>query len=428
MRIIHLTPGSGDNFYCENCLRDYALVGALRAAGHDVLMVPLYLPLSAEGVEGPGDTPIFFSGINVYLQQKSALFRRLPRWMDGPLASPALLRPLARRAGATEARDLGDMTLSMLRGEEGRQVKELDRLVDFLRGQGRPDVIVISNALLAGLGRRLREALAAPVVCWLQDEDGFLDGLPGPLSTEAWRTLADRAADLAAFVATSRYYADAMIGRLGLARERVAVVPAGIDPTGYSPPDSAPDPPAVGFLSRLSTGKGLDTLAEAFIELKRDPALKRLRLHLTGGKTAYDDHVLADVQGRLAAEGMASDMEHFVAFDRESRQRFLRGLTALSVPTRQGEACGLYAVEALAAGVPLVLPRHGAFPEFIEDTGGGVLFEPNSPAALAEAMRGLLLDPARRGELAARGRRAVLSRYTAAESARRFVEICERIA
>ena len=363
MRIIHLTPGSGDNFYCENCLRDYALVGALRAAGHDVLMVPLYLPLSAEGVEGPGDTPIFFSGINVYLQQKSALFRRLPRWMDGPLASPALLRPLA-----------------------------------------------------------------APVVCWLQDEDGFLDGLPGPLSTEAWRTLADRAADLAAFVATSRYYADAMIGRLGLARERVAVVPAGIDPTGYSPPDSAPDPPAVGFLSRLSTGKGLDTLAEAFIELKRDPALKRLRLHLTGGKTAYDDHVLADVQGRLAAEGMASDMEHFVAFDRESRQRFLRGLTALSVPTRQGEACGLYAVEALAAGVPLVLPRHGAFPEFIEDTGGGVLFEPNSPAALAEAMRGLLLDPARRGELAARGRRAVLSRYTAAESARRFVEICERIA
>ncbi|MCX5671317.1 MAG: glycosyltransferase family 1 protein, partial [Planctomycetota bacterium] len=180
MRIIQITPGAGTNFYCENCLRDNALVLELRRQGHDALMVPLYLPLVTEGPDATAGVPIFFGGINVYLQQKLALFRRTPRWLDRLLDARGLLKWASGRAEMTKARDLGEATLSMLRGEDGRQVKELERLVAWLAVQDRPDVICLSNALLAGLVRRMKAALGVPVVSMLQDEDGFLDALPEP--------------------------------------------------------------------------------------------------------------------------------------------------------------------------------------------------------------------------------------------------------
>src|SRR5215467_4818424 len=77
VKIIQITPGAGA-MYCGNCLRDNALVEALRRLGHEVLMVPLYLPLTLDEPDQSTNTPIFFSGINVYLEQKSASFRRIP--------------------------------------------------------------------------------------------------------------------------------------------------------------------------------------------------------------------------------------------------------------------------------------------------------------------------------------------------------------
>ena len=72
MKIVHITPSAGDSFYCENCLRDAALIKAIMKTGHDILSVPLYLPLSPEVNESVTPAPIFFGGINVFLQQKSS--------------------------------------------------------------------------------------------------------------------------------------------------------------------------------------------------------------------------------------------------------------------------------------------------------------------------------------------------------------------
>src|SRR5205085_418652 len=109
------------------CMRDNALAAELRRQGHDALLAPLYLPLALDEPPATPDAPLFYSGVNVYLQQVSGLFRKTPRWVDQLLDAPGLLRAAGKRAGSTQATDLGALTLSVLRGEEGRQAKELDR-------------------------------------------------------------------------------------------------------------------------------------------------------------------------------------------------------------------------------------------------------------------------------------------------------------
>ncbi|MHC4983096.1 MAG: glycosyltransferase family 4 protein, partial [Planctomycetota bacterium] len=234
MRIVQLTPGSGQSYYCENCIRDNTLVKALRKAGHEVLFVPLYVPLTEDAPdEAATDTSMFFGGINIYLQQKFKLFRKTPRWLDRLFDSPRLLKWASRKAELTAAHELGEGTVSMLAGEHGRQVKELRRLIEYLTSVQRPDVICLSNALLAGLARRMREELSVPVICCLQDEAAFLDALGEPHRSQAWRTLAEAACEIDAFLATSRYYAELMSDRLSLPTEKVRVIYPGIEPANY---------------------------------------------------------------------------------------------------------------------------------------------------------------------------------------------------
>src|SRR4249919_2468992 len=219
MRLVHLTAGTG-SFFCGTCLRDHALVKAMRRLGHDALMVPLYLPLVLDDFDSRGESPLFFGGINVYLQQKSTFFRHTPKWFDKLLDSPALLRQAGRRAGMTNPRQLGEMTLSMIEGELGHQAKELDKLVAWLVEQ-KPDVVCLSNSLLIGVARRVREELRVPIICSLQGEDAFLDFLPDPYRVRCWQLVQERAADVARFVAPSRYYKALMQERLRLAPEKI---------------------------------------------------------------------------------------------------------------------------------------------------------------------------------------------------------------
>ena len=422
MRIIQITPGAGGDFLCDNCLRDNALVLELRRLGHDAIMVPLYLPMAADGPDASRGTPIFFGGINVYLQQKSALFRRTPRWLDRRLDSPRLLRWAARRAGMTKPEDLGEPTLSMLRGEEGRQVKELDRLVAWLSGEERPDIVCLSNALLAGLIRRIKQALRVPVVSMLQDEDAFLDSLPEPYRAEAWRTVAERVAEADAFIAVSGYYRDVMCRRLGLAADRACTVHIGLDASGYAPADALPQPPVIGYIGQLSRGRGLDTLVNAFLMLRGDEKFRGLRLRAAGGVLPGDRDFVAGLRRRLAEGGAADDAEFLPGLDRAGRQQFLRSLTALSAPARQPEAFGLFVLESLASGVPVVLTRVGAYPELVEATGGGVLVEPDDASGLAAALRDLLARPDEARALGQRGREAVLDRFSIQRMASNMVD------
>src|SRR5205823_9997404 len=213
MHIVQITPGAG-GMYCGNCLRDNARVAELRILGHQVVMVPLYLPMTLDEEDQSHGTPIFFSGINVYLEQKSSLFRRAPEWIHRLLGSPALLHWAAGKAAKTRPEQLGELTLSMLRGEAGNQARELDDLIVWLKQQPAPDLICLSTVLLLGMVRRLKSELRTPLICMLQGEDIFLDGLPEKERAQCWQTLAERSADVDMFVGTSRYFAELMRERL----------------------------------------------------------------------------------------------------------------------------------------------------------------------------------------------------------------------
>jgi glycosyltransferase involved in cell wall biosynthesis len=425
MRVIQITPGTG-SFYCGTCLRDNALVVELRRQGHDALMVPLYLPLVVDEAPSTGDTPLFYGGVNVYLQQKSALFRKSPRWLDRLFDAPRLLRLAAGRAGSTEARELGDLTVSTLRGEEGRQIKELERLAGWLK-ETQPEVVCLSNALLVGLARRIKERTGAPVVCTLQGEDAFLDSLPEGHRQAAWRALSERAADVDAFIGVSHYYGDVMRRRAGLAADRVHVVYNGILLDGYGPAPEPPEPPALGYLARLCPAKGLATLVEAYLLLRQRNRLPGLRLRMAGSMTASDRPFVERLRARLAAAGLADDVLFLPNLGRDDKIAFLQSLSALSVPATYGESFGLYVIEALAAGVPVVQPRHAAFPELIGATGGGLLCQPDDPESLAAAVEELLGDFEAARAMGARGREAVRVRFNVTRMAEGTMRVFEQV-
>ena len=394
MTIVHLTPGAGA-MYCGGCFRDNALVASLRRAGHEALMVPLYLPLNLEEPDQSAGTPIFFSGVNVYLDQKYPFFRNAPRWLRRWLAAPGLLRGLGKRAAKIRPEETGELALSMLRGEEGRQARELQDLILWLKTQPDIGVVCLSNALLVGMARRLKKELKIPVVCTFQGEDSFLDALPDVHRRGAYALLTDRARDVDLFIAPSRYFAELMKKRLNLPDRQVRVVFNGIHLAGYSPAKEPPTPPAIGFFARMCPEKGLDFLVEAFLVLKMRNHLPGVRL-LVGGSLGPSDQAFVDsVQMRLRRVSAMQDTRFFPNPDRAAKQEFYRSISLLCMPTKHPEAFGLYVPEALASGVPVVLPRQGSFPELIEASGAGVLCESKKPNALADTIESLLLHPQR---------------------------------
>jgi glycosyltransferase involved in cell wall biosynthesis len=428
MRIVHLTAGTGA-YFCGSCMRDHDLVAGLKRLGHEVSIVPMYLPPVLE--EGQGDDnecPIFFGGINVYLQQKSWLFRHTPAWFDRLFDGRGLLRWASGKMHMTSPRDLGEILLSMLAGDHGRQRKEAGRLARWLAARGPWDVISISNAMLVGIAPHLRRALGNPVVvCTLQGEDSFLDSLQEPWRTRAWARVGEALRHADALAPVSAYYGGVMARRLGLAAERLQVVHNGIDLAGFTAAEEAPPIPTLGYLARLCPLKGLGTLVEAFILLAQRPHLRALRLRAGGSCTPADERYVDGLRARLAAVGLEGRAEFVPNLSRRDKQEFLRSLSVLSVPAAYGEAFGLYVIEALASGVPVVQPPSGAFPELIAATGGGVIAAGDDAVALADALDPLLSDPVQARLLGSRGAEVVRARFGSDAMAVAFAAVCQRL-
>ncbi|MDF7799983.1 glycosyltransferase family 4 protein [Pontiellaceae bacterium B1224] len=418
MKIVHIVPGSGGTFYCQNCMRDSALVQALRKQDIDVVMVPMYLPMFTDGDPVGDDTPVFFGGINVWLQQQVPLFRRTPRWLDRMLDSKWMLKRAARMEGTTSAADLGPMTLSMINGTEGNQRKEVERLIEWLAEHEKPDAVHISNALLIGLAAEIKAKLDVPVICSLQDEDWWLDEIKAPYDQRCWDAIQLRIKDVDRFVAVSAWFAEKMSERLGIARDRIDVVHVGIDLAGYEQAPLAFDPPVLGYLSRMNEALGLDKLVDAFIELKKFQGLENLQLRATGGAVGADLKCVSNLRKKLANAGYADDAEFIEDFSREQRLAFLQSLSVMCVPVEQGEAFGTYIIESMAAGVPVVQPNVGAFPELIAATGGGVVYDD-----LVQTLKQLLTNPERSRELGQQGRASVLEYFSIEAMAQKMILI-----
>ncbi len=427
MKIVFLTAGTG-SYYCGACMRDNALARELHRAGHDVTLAPMYLPLILDETTlvGAEKVPVFFGGINVFLQQKIPLFRKTPAAFDRLLNSTGLLRWAARHSHMTSARTHGEMAVEMLNVASSPLRKELDKLLDWLGDIAKPDLVCLSNALLAGFTPELKRRLGAPVAVFFQGEDSFLDSLPEPYRTQCWAALQHHLPAADALLSPSRRYADYMGRRLGLAPASIEIVPNGISLEGYAL-GAEPAVPTIGYLARLCREKGLELLVDAFIFLARERGDSRTLLKIAGAATAGDQPLIAQLQKRLDAAGLTSRVTWLPNVSRDEKISFLRGLTLFSVPSLYEEAFGLYVVEAMACGVPVVQPDSASFPEIIAATGGGLCVPPQDARALADAWQHLLADAPRRTALGKSGRLGVEKRFSAPTMAQHFGLVARRL-
>ena len=427
MKIVHITPGSGGTFYCQNCLRDSELIKSLLALGHDVNMVPMYLPISSNENHKFDDTPVFYGAINIYLKEKLSFYRHAPMWLEKLFDSQVLLRFAAKKSGSTRAAGLEEMTISMLLGEQGRQASELDHLIKYLKKEVKPDIVHLSNSLLLGLAKRLKNDLASSIICSLQDENEWIDPMSEEYQSKVWNLMAERAVDVDMFIAPSHYYANKSMEQLKIPKKKMKVVHGGINLDGYQISPLPFDPPVIGYLCRMSEYFGLGILIDAFIKVNQDSRFKDLKLYLTGGYTGDDKIFVEKNLKKLAGFGFQNDVRIFEDFAKEKRVEFLRSLTLLSVPVPTGEAFGAYQVEALAAGVPIVQPNVGGYPEFIKSTKGGIIYQPNDSENLALAISSLLSNPDQVSKLGKQGREVVVERFSMMDMAKNIIEVYQSI-
>ena len=429
MKILHLVAGAG-GMYCGSCLHGNTLAAAMQRLGEDAILAPMYTPIRTDE-KNVSIGRIAFGGINVYLQEHSALFRHTPWFLDRLFDSPELLRWAAAHSANVRPEHLGAMTVSMLEGEHGRQRKEVEKLVRWLKTDIRPDIVHLNNAMLIGTARQIQRSLDVPVVCTLSGEDIFIEKLPEPYYSSARLLLRQRAAEIPAFAAMNNYYADFMADYLAVPRERIEVIRPGINLDGYpTEPKTATDSKqavTIGYLARICPEKGLHQLVDAFKILSDDRTLPTVNLRAAGYLDPTDRPYLKQIADQLADWRLNDRFQYLGELDHPGKIAFLQSLDLFSVPTVYHESKGLYALEAWAAGTPAVLPAHGAFPELVEDTGGGLLFEPGNPQALADSLKQLIQDPNLAARSGARAQQIVHQRYNADVMARRMIEWYKRV-
>jgi glycosyltransferase involved in cell wall biosynthesis len=425
MRIAYITAGAAGMF-CGSCMHDNTLVVALRQLGHDALLIPTYTPIRTD--EPNASQPrVFFGGINVFLQQKLSLFRHTPLAFDRLLDAPRLLRWAGRFASKTRAEELGDLTISMLKGERGYQRKEVLQLADWL-GEIRPEIVVLSNVLLSGMIHEIGRRINVPVLCTLQGDDIFLEALPPAAREQVMALIRAHAVEIQGYVTTSRFYADFMSGYLSIDRAKMHVVYPGLNLDGHDGvPGARQAPPfTIGYFARICSEKGLHVLADAYRILRKQSASTPSRLRIAGWLGDHNKPYLQGIMKMLGDAGLAGDVEQVECPDHKSKVEFFKSLDVFSVPTTYREPKGLYVLEAWANGVPVVQPRHGSFPELIEATGGGELCNVDDAHDLARVLGELQKNSARRHELGKRGQDGVRQHFHAERMAHETVAVFEQ--
>ena len=410
MKIIYLITGSGGSFYCGNCYRDMIYLRAIRKVqGITASAIPLYLPPDESTFEKGLDKKVFFGAISMYLREKVPFLKNMPVFLDKVFDSAPMLKMAAHRAGSTRTEGLEDMTLNMIRGENAFPEKELQRLVNYLTKDGKPDIIHLSNALIIGLARRIKKKIDVKIVCSLLNEDDWIDEMAEPYQSKAWKLISKEAINVDAFLSPSNYYKDFFISKTGISGDNFNVIPLGIDPVTLTNIQKRDNWPSIGYFCRISSQNGFDKLVDAFIDLKSGNSLPGLTLHVSGGYTGDDKPFISEQIRRIKSNGLKSFVRIYPEFQGNSKQEFFSNIDIMSVPVRKHDGYGLYILEANAAGIPVVQPATGAFPEIIARTKGGITYSPDNASELSATILNLLNENELRLRLGKQGKENVLN-------------------
>ena len=416
MRILQLTAGAA-GMYCGTCMRDNALATALMKLGHDVTLLPLYTPTLTDEANVSNEK-IFFGGISVYLEQNYALFRNTPWLIDKLWDSKAALKMAAKSTIPVDPRFLGEMTISMIEVEHSRLKKELKKMLRWLESEPRPDIVNLPYTLLIGLAAPMKKSLGAPICCTLQGEDLFLEGLQEPYKTRALDLIRQNIPNVDCFLAVSEYYAEFMCRYLNIPDHKMEIAPLGVSTEGYrSAPVVRDRSLTIGYFARIAPEKGLHVLADAYKRVREAGVDCTLQ---AAGYIAPEQRLYLDGIEKQLHEWNAP-FQYRGPLDREQKIAYLESLDVLSTPTVYADPKGLFVLEAMAAGVPVVQPNHGAFPEIVRKTGGGIATE-----NLADGLIKVLRDSDLRAELGRRAYNGVREHYRVDAMAERTAEIFAR--
>jgi glycosyltransferase involved in cell wall biosynthesis len=230
------------------------------------------------------------------------------------------------------------------------------------------------------------------------------------------------------FLSVSEYYVPVMSEMLAIPTAKVSVVPLGINLTGYARRTRTGDPFRVGYFARIAPEKGLHVLADAYKTLRARTPGASIRLEAAGYLAPAHASYLDGITRGLAQAGLAGEFKYHGQVDRDGKLQFLQSIDVLSVPAPYDEPKGVFLLEAMAEGVPVVQPRRGAFTEIVEKTGGGLLADPDDPSALADALYRIWQDRDLAERLGQRGFAGVREHYSIARSADRLLAVYQQVA
>ena len=413
MKVVYLITGSGGSFYCGNCYRDMIYLRAIRKVpGTVASAIPLYLPPDVSVNEKGLDPNVFFGAISLYIREKVPFMRNMPSFVEKILDSQPLLKMAAKRAGTTRTEGLEEMTLDMITGEKAFPEKELLRLVDHFSMEGKPDIIHLSNALVIGLARQIKKKMDVKVVCSLLNEDDWINEMAEPWQSQAWQLISREAEHVDAFLTPSNYYSGFFRSKTGLDGSNFHVVPMGLDVSFPMNIEKKNNWPAIGYFCRISSHNGFDKLVDAFINLSAENRLPGLTLHVSGGFTGDDKPFISKQIKKIKLAGLKNSVRIYPEFIGSSKEDFFGNIDVMCVPVRKYDGYGLYILEANVAGVPVVQPATGAFPEIIDMTGGGVIYSQDDTEGLASALERLLKDRELLSALGLKGKEMVSSKLS----------------
>ena len=422
MKIVYITAGAA-GMYCGSCLLDNALATELLSRGHDVILAPVYTPTLTDE-QNVSQERVFFSGISIYLEQHLSIFRRTPWVIDRIWESPWLLRKFSGRGISPDPKLLGNLTVSMLNGESGSLKKEFDKLTRWLRSEPAPDIVHLPNCLLIGMAKPIREALHRPICCTVQGEDLFIDRLQEPFRQKSIELIRSHIQYVDAFLFPSQVYAVQMLSLLSIPPHKVFTVPFGINLSSYLEKDPIPSSPfTLGFFARIAPEKGLHVLCEAYSTLRNDGVLPESRLKAGGYLGLEYRSYLNQITAQMREWGLGGEFNYVGALGRTEKTRFYQTLDVFALPATYDEPKGLSALEAMACGVPVILPRRGTFVEMITKTSGGVLFDPEDLTSLSQAILQLYSDRPLAKQIAANGRMGVREHYSISRMAECVLDI-----
>jgi glycosyltransferase involved in cell wall biosynthesis len=387
---------------------------ALIAQGHDVQIVPLYTPLRLERFDDLPVSDVHLGAMNAYLQQVSGVFARMPRAIARLLDHEGLLRFVSRFAVSTKPSQLGPMTVSVLAGADGKQRVEVQRLMRFLEDDARPEVVTITNSMLSGVAPQIRERLGIPILCEVKGEDGFIEGLPHPHRDEAIGLIRRNAQSIDRFIAPTSTYADQMARFLEVDRAQIDVVRTIIDAEAFGRPGARHrEPFTVAYVSVITPRKGLHVLVDALGKLAS--VGRDVRVHAAG--QVLDREYWREVQEAACQAAVRDRLEHLGEVEFAEKVALLHSASAFCQPSIEPEALGTASLEAMAAGLPVVAPDGGVFPETLGLTGGGLTFEPANAGSLARRLTELMDDPERADEMGESGAREIRRHFSAEAAA-----------